>query len=502
MNIKEAKQQIKNAIIAYSSKDEYGNPLILIQKQRPIFVLGAPGLGKTAIMEQIAQELDIAFVSYSMTHHTRQSALGLPYIVDKKYGGKDYKVSEYTMSEIIASVYDAMEASGKDRGILFLDEINCVSETLAPSMLQFLQYKTFGKHQVPEGWIVVTAGNPPEFNNSVREYDIVTWDRLKKIEVEASYDAWKEFAMNTHVHPVVTSYLDIKPNHFYSITTTVDGKSFVTARGWDDLSQMIYLYEKNDIDVDYNLISQYLQDERIAKDFSHYYQLFHKYQADYRVDSILDGTSDNEIKDRAANAKFDERLSLISLIMSQLDETIAPAVKLEAALKKTLDVIKNIQAKQADYITGISDAIVEIKTEMNHKEAGGALSKEEQEQDYQTIQLLNQILDVLKTNPEEASPKDLVKNTLQLNLKHLHELDTIAQDSLDNTFTFFEEIFGEGQEILILVTEITINQTISKYIYAHGCEKYYQHNKQLLFDDNKNELMEKIEAINLLDFDD
>lgn len=103
--------------------------------------MGPPGIGKTAIMEQIAQELGVGLVSYSMTHHTRQSALGLPFIVKKNYGGKEYDVSEYTMSEIISSVYDLMEDSGVKEGILFLDEINCVSETLAPAMLQFLQYK-------------------------------------------------------------------------------------------------------------------------------------------------------------------------------------------------------------------------------------------------------------------------------------------------------------------------------------------------------------------------
>ena len=63
MNIKEAKQQIKNAIIAYSSKDAFGHALIPVSKQRPIFLLGAPGIGKTAIMEQIAQELNLALVS-------------------------------------------------------------------------------------------------------------------------------------------------------------------------------------------------------------------------------------------------------------------------------------------------------------------------------------------------------------------------------------------------------------------------------------------------------
>lgn len=78
MNIKEAKEQIEQTAAVYLTKDEYGNYLIPVEKQRPVFMLGAPGIGKTAIMEQIARELGIALVSYSMTHHTRQSALGLP----------------------------------------------------------------------------------------------------------------------------------------------------------------------------------------------------------------------------------------------------------------------------------------------------------------------------------------------------------------------------------------------------------------------------------------
>ena len=265
MNIKEAKNEIKNAMTAYFTKNEFGEYVIPVEKQRPVFLMGPPGIGKTAIMEQIAQELGVGLVSYSMTHHTRQSALGLPFIVNKNYGGKEYSVSEYTMSEIIASVYDMIEETGHKEGILFLDEINCVSETLAPAMLQFLQYKIFGRHRVPNGWIVVTAGNPPEYNNSVHEFDIVTWDRLKRIDVEAHYGVWKEYAVNCSIHPSVTTYLDIKKADFYKIETTVDGKSFVTARGWVDLSDMIKLYEKNGIAVREQLVSQYLQNKCVSR---------------------------------------------------------------------------------------------------------------------------------------------------------------------------------------------------------------------------------------------
>ena len=87
MNIKQAKEHIKNTVNLYLKKDEFGEYRVPVVCQRPIFLLGAPGVGKTAIMEQIAQELGIALVSYSMTHHTRQSALGLPFIKEKEYGG-------------------------------------------------------------------------------------------------------------------------------------------------------------------------------------------------------------------------------------------------------------------------------------------------------------------------------------------------------------------------------------------------------------------------------
>ena len=148
MNIKRAKQEIKDSIEAYLAKDEFGEYLIPAIRQRPILLMGAPGIGKTQIMEQIARECKVGLVSYTITHHTRQSAVGLPFIKEKTFGQETFSVTEYTMSEIIASVYEKMEKTGLKEGILFIDEINCVSETLAPMMLQFLQGKTFGNQKV------------------------------------------------------------------------------------------------------------------------------------------------------------------------------------------------------------------------------------------------------------------------------------------------------------------------------------------------------------------
>ena len=187
MNIKRAKEEIKNTIEAYLMKNEYGVYEIPPIRQRPVLLMGPPGIGKTQIMEQIAQECRIGLVAYTITHHTRQSAIGLPFIQDKIYDSRRVSVTEYTMSEIVSAIYDKIEDTGMQEGILFIDEINCVSETLAPTMLQFLQCKTFGNHKIPKGWIIVAAGNPPEYNKSVREFDIVTLDRIKMIPVEADF---------------------------------------------------------------------------------------------------------------------------------------------------------------------------------------------------------------------------------------------------------------------------------------------------------------------------
>ena len=87
MDIKRAKQEIENAVRAYLATDDTGAPLIPPVRQRPILLMGPPGIGKTQIMEQIAQECGVALVAYTITHHTRQSAVGLPFIRQRNFAG-------------------------------------------------------------------------------------------------------------------------------------------------------------------------------------------------------------------------------------------------------------------------------------------------------------------------------------------------------------------------------------------------------------------------------
>ncbi len=501
MNIKQAKTQIQNAMTAYFTKDPFGNYVIPIEQQRPVFLMGPLGIGKTAIMEQIAAELGVGLVSYSMTHHTRQSALGLPFIVRKTYGGKEYDVSEYTMSEIIASVYDLMEDAGVKEGILFLDEINCVSETLAPSMLQFLQYKIFGRHKVPEGWIVVTAGNPPEYNNSVREFDIVTWDRLKRVDVEPDFDAWKEYAYSRSTHPAVMTYLEIKKADFYQVETTVDGKRFVTARGWSDLSDMMRLYEQHKLKIDENLVGQYLQNRKIAKDFAVYYDLFNKYRSDYQVDKILAGKADESIQDRARNAKFDERLSLLGLLLDGVTEHLRSVCAVEAVQTQLLEALRAVRTELAKLGAEASRLLEEQIKSRRVALAAGRRASSMSREDQLTLESVCAVLEeeramLVKERPEDGKAAfALLKKDFDQRMAGLHKSAGDAGKKLSNLFRFCGEVFPDGQELLILVTELTLNPHCARFIGRYGCKEYYERNKELLFYERQQEIIRKMEDI-------
>ena len=499
MNIKQAKEQIKYAVKAYLTLDEYGRSAIPVERQRPIFLMGAPGIGKTDIMAQIAQELGIALVAYSMTHHTRQSALGLPFIVEKNYGGERVNVSEYTMSEIIASIYDCMEATGIRQGILFLDEINCVSETLAPSMLQFLQYKTFGRHRVPEGWIIVTAGNPPEYNNAVREFDIVTWDRMKRIDVEPDYAVWKTYALQRGVHPAVTSYLEIRPQDFYLIESTAEGKRFVTARSWVDLSDMMKLYERHGFPVDETLTRQYLQNDRIAKSFAMYCDLFAKYRADYQVERILSGETDEALLARARAARFDERLSLLGLLLDGVGGYIARIdvnARAHAAVAEALRARKSRLA-QAD--AGAAAEIVnacaeEVEAKAGRRQRAGALDAEAARVASETAARLKRMAAALDG---KKPPFEQLRTHFAGDAGTLNAAAAEVRARLENMFAFCEDAFPEGQELLILVTELTASPAAAGFIARYGCDAYFRHSRELMFHERRNELKQAIRDIGL-----
>ncbi len=504
MNIKQAKEYIKDSVNLYLKKNEFGEYRVPVVRQRPIFMVGAPGIGKTAIMEQIAQELGVALVSYSMTHHTRQSALGLPFITQKTYGGEEYQVSEYTMSEIIASIYDTMEESGIKEGILFLDEINCVSETLAPSMLQFLQYKVFGRHQVPEGWVIVTAGNPPEYNKSVREFDVVTMDRLKVLEVEPELRIWKEYARERRLHPAITNFLDLKKEYFYCMEMTTKGRSYVTARGWEDLSQMLFLYEEEEMSVEESLVEQYIRNDRIVKEFTAYYDLYNKYKKDYQINEILEGKPSVQAIARAKEAPFDERLSLLGMLLDRVLADMKDVMEEGAYLADLLISLKVVKAKaegaKVEEILTLLEQLAEGKRKQLHNlQTANSLSDGERKKHLKIIRFLEEQKKALYVGAAASGMEAFafLKDKYDTAVAAMKRETGKVKAELEALFAFVEEAFAQGNEMLILVTELTVDNAGAQFIATFGCEAYSRHNQELMLSERSEDIKAQIAELGL-----
>ena len=418
MNIKEAKNEIKNTVQAYLKKDEMGDYKIPSVRQRPILLMGPPGIGKTQIMEQIARECKVALVAYNITHHTRQSAVGLPFIRETSYDGKTYSVTEYTMSEIIASVYRRMEETGLQEGILFVDEINCVSETLAPTMLQFLQGKMFGNQKVPEGWVIVAAGNPPEYNKSVRDFDMVTLDRVRRIDVEADYGVWKEYAREQRIHGALLSYLGLRPKNFYRVEADVDGLQFVTARGWEDLSQLVYAYEE---------LGQICRQKRKT---DRWYDYLKEYQ--------------HTLKEEKTHQTPAEQYKMLLEKLEAINQKAGRAeLEENSALREKESLVQEMAAFQP--------AAAEVKEAFGEAAAG--------------FEQCRQQLELLEQEGEKA---------------------------VEAAFDFMENAFGNGQEMILFVTELTLMTEAVQFFAQHPCERYLQYNQELLIGTRRRELLDEL----------
>ena len=332
VSIDKAKEVIAQTADIYFSRTADGAWRMERHRARPVCLMGPAGIGKTEIVRQVAQEKGLAFLSYSVTHHTRQSAIGLPRLTERCVDGKTVAVTEYTLSEIIAEVWRVMEESGKSEGILFLDEFNCASETLRPAMLQLLQSKSFGPHALPEGWMLVLAGNPGEYNSSAVSLDPVMADRMRLLWLAPDYSAWRDYMEGRGVHPMVLSYLDDHAGHFYVFENSSEGTALVTARGWEDLSVMLKMMEEKGYEVDLTFVAQFLQSTKVARSFFTYYQQYGELLRSGIVDDILAGDRTEEAAQAVAAMKLNQSWALTCVLQLRIENLCSKSDSEEARI--------------------------------------------------------------------------------------------------------------------------------------------------------------------------
>ena len=338
----------------------------------------------------------------------------------------------------------------------------------------------------------MAAGNPPEYNKSVRDFDIVTLDRIRTVNVEADVEVFLRYAAQQGVHGAVMSYLSLKPDRFYHVHRTENSLTFVTARGWEDLSRLLLSYEGLNIPIHEELVSEFLNLEDTSRDFYAYYQLYRKYGTDYGVAEILSGTADQAFyagKTALARAgDFTERITLTNLVLEQL--------RLSFRAYHTLDLLTVAlhEALGAFLHTPDSlDAFLEARrAAFDTRRKFGLLNFEEQRRETALLKKL----DAMNLRAKQAHLHD--RAALEAFLKATFEEEVLAreglvgalQQRLEAAFSFLTDCFGDGQELTLLLSGLTASPEAMDYIARHGCPAYTAASSRLLCQVNERELQQ------------
>ncbi len=481
MNIKVAKQEISNCIKAYLTKNAKGDYIIPTIRQRPILLMGPPGIGKTAIMEQVASENNIALVSYTITHHTRESAVGAPQVVTMHYNKESFPVTTYTMSEIIAEVYRKMNITNLKEGILFLDEINCVDESLLPAILQFLQFKTFGTHKVPEGWMIAVAGNPAEYNQSVKEFDIVTLDRLKRMEIEPDFTVWREYAYKSRINSAIISYLYNYPDKFYVVKNTSEEKLFVTARGWEDMSDMLNAYENLKMEITVDFVQQYIQHPDIAQDFINYYYKYVRCIIKNSFSDILAGENMDKVKTNIAELDDEMRNAFMIYLVHSLAEVFYECEYQKYYAKNVVEMAEEVgrlyEKSRLNYRSDTYSVTEGMRQMLAKQVETNFMSANEIAAVRNAIKFVDDIALKYATGTEEMLYIAEIYREIQMEFEPIETNYQIFLDKtgniLKNVYEFIKENIS-GEEFEKYVKEFSFNCHITKFIRNESTGEYLE----------------------------
>lgn len=316
--VEEAKREIKDSIEIYLEKREDGTYCMPEVNRLPFYLQGAPGVGKTEMSRQIAEEMGIGFVALSVTHHTRNTVLGLPVVENLKE--KDSKYTVYTMSEIIAMV-EREVGKGYKEGILLIDEFACMAESLVAPMLAFLQTKNIGTYRLPEGWVLILCSNPVKYNKSARVFDMAIMDRVRLMDVEFDTKTFIKYGEEHGIHHLILDYLKLYPADAHLCEVAENGeRSIVTTRGWENLSWCMQGCERKRKSVTQALIQQFVKNFEIADRFYRFY-LTHRGKLDqHAYEEILEGKNLPYWTDCCQTMSFQERYMMTELLCNSVIE--------------------------------------------------------------------------------------------------------------------------------------------------------------------------------------
>ena len=280
----------------------------------------------------------------------------------------------------------------------------------------------------------------------------------------------------------------------------MDGTHFATARGWEDLSEMIQACEQIGVRVDRQVIEQYIQMPDIARDFAGYLDLYYKYQSTYHVEEILRGRWEPVTVRTMQTAPFDEKLSVMGLLFARLSEAAGNTRREDILADRLHQDLTRFRDELEDGDEGdrrMEELAAAHRKQMRLDAEANRLSGEERDLRQREVNTLEKYAERLRQE-KGLTGKDTV---MELVRQMFQEIPDRRQDLIDDTgirfdnaFRFLEASVGQRQEMVIFVTQITAGFDTSWFVENFGCDAYYRHNRELLFDDVEQRIRGEIQA--------
>jgi hypothetical protein len=198
--------------------------LLNVAPARPVFIWGAPGIGKSAIVEQFANEVGLPCVSLLGSQLAPEDIIGIPRI--------NGETSEFLPPKMIAK---------KEPYVLFLDELNACSQEVQKAFYSLIHERRIGEYHLPDGSIVVGAGNRAQDSAIVKTMSSALINRMFHVQLKADAGQWITWAKSAGLHPWVIDYIIQRPDHLFSAPPKTEDP-FSTPRSWHMLSDALTEY--------------------------------------------------------------------------------------------------------------------------------------------------------------------------------------------------------------------------------------------------------------------
>jgi hypothetical protein len=198
--------------------------LLNVAVVRPVFIWGAPGIGKSSIVERFALELGLECVSLLGSQLAPEDIIGVPQIIEGK--------SVFCPPRMIAR---------EEPYCLFLDELNACSQEVQKSFYSLIHDHRVGEYRLPKGSIIIGAGNRAQDSAIVKPMSSALINRMFHVQMTVSYRDWLTWAYANNIHPHILEYISMRPDHLWHEPPKTE-EPFSTPRSWHILSDALHSY--------------------------------------------------------------------------------------------------------------------------------------------------------------------------------------------------------------------------------------------------------------------